>query len=118
MADTKKKTASKSTASKSTENARRIEIPSQIIDLQKRVVNGQRALFDTTYGAVSALQDNQAKAWNTVLERAPFVPEQAREIAQAWSDNRRAARESYKAVVDQSFALYEEWVDGLGGSRA
>ena len=113
MAETKKKAASKTT-----KTARRIEVPSSIIDLQKRVVNGQRALFDTTFSAVSAMQDNQAKAWNAVLERAPFVPEQAREIAQAWSANRSAARESYKAVVDQSFTLYEEWVDGLGGSRA
>jgi len=113
MADTKKKTASKTT-----KTARRIEMPASILDLQKRVVNGQRALFDTTFSAVSALQDNQAKAWNRALEGAPFVPTQAREIAQAWSDNRRAARESYKAVVDQSFTLYEEWVDGLGGSRA
>ena len=112
--------ATKKTATPKNEETatRRIEIPSQVIDFQKRVLDGQRAFFDTAYNAVTAAQDSQENVWNGLLERTSFVPDQAQEISSAWADNRREARESYKEVVHRSFSLVEEWIDGLAGSRA
>ena len=110
-----KKTATPKSEEKT---ARTIEIPSQVIDFQKRVLDGQRAFFDTAFNAVTAAQDSQESAWNGLLDRASFVPEQAQEISQVWAENRREASESYKAVVHRSFSLVEEWIDGLAASRA
>ncbi len=114
MPDTKK-TTSRKNDSKATQG---IEVPSQVIDFQKRVLDGQRAFFDTAYSAVIAMQDSQESVWNGLLDRASYVPERAQEISTAWADNRREARESYKEVVHRNFSLVEEWIDGLAGSRA
>jgi len=108
----------KNTQASQKQTARKIEIPTQVVDIQKRVLNGQRALFDTTFNAVSTMQDSQAKAWNGLLERSSMIPAQVREISEAWQENRREARDSYKETVDRSFALVEDWIDGLSGSRA
>ena len=88
MPDTKKTGSRKSTASRKneTEATQPIQIPSQVIDFQKRVLDGQRALFDTAYSAVAAMQDSQESVWNGLLERASFVPERAQEISVAWAD--------------------------------
>ena len=120
MPDTKKTGSRKSTASrkKETEATQPIQIPSQVIDFQKRVLDGQRAFFDTAYSAVTAMQDSQESVWSSLLERASFVPERAQEISVAWADNRREARETYKEVVYRNFSLVEEWIDGLASSRA
>ena len=113
MAETKKTTAKKSQSA-----APRIDIPSRLIDFQKRILNGQKAAFDSTFNAVTAVQDSQDKAFHGLLDRASFVPEEAKEIAETWAENRRSARESYKETVHRSFTLVEEWMDGLAGSSA
>ena len=112
MAQTKK------TTNKKTEQSERtIKIPARAIELQKRVLSGQKTLFDTTYNAVSAVQESQEKAWGNLLGSS-FVPEQARGIAEAWTATQRLARESYKDAVDKSFVLYEEWIDGWAAGSA
>lgn len=118
MPETKKAQTSKARAKKTSETSRRIQIPTQVLDFQKRLLQGQQTLFDTTYNALTAVQDNQEKVWGSALEQASFVPTQVRELAEAWSENRRQARESYKETVDKSFSLVEEWIDGLSSSRA
>ena len=105
-------------ARQSAESARKIQIPTQLLDFQKRLLKGQQTFFDTAYNAVTAVQENQEKAWGGALENASFIPTPALKIAEVWSDNRRRARESYKETVDRSFALAEQWIDGLSESRA
>lgn len=112
MAQTKK-----TTSQKTKQSERTIKIPARAIELQKRVLSGQKTLFDTTYDAVAAVQESQEKAWGNLLGRASFVPEQARGIAEAWTATQRHARESYKEAVDKSFVLYEEWIDGWADGR-
>ena len=118
MPETKKAETTKARAKKTAETSPRIQIPTQVLDFQKRVLQGQQTLFDTTYNALTAVQDNQEKVWGSALERASFVPAQYRELAEAWSANRRQTRESYKETVDKSFSLVEEWIDGLASNRA
>lgn len=110
--------AKKSTTTKKQEEARYIQVPTQLLDFQKRVLKGQHTVFETAYNALTAVRENQEKVWGNALERASFVPAQAREIAEVWGENRRRARESYKETMDRSFALAEEWIDGLAESRA
>ncbi len=118
MPQTKKAKTSTTKENKTSETSRRIQIPTQMLDFQKRLLQGQQTLFDTAYNALTAVQDNQEKVWGSALEQASFVPTQVRELAEAWSANRREARESYKETVDKSFSLVEEWIDGLASSRA
>ena len=108
----------KTTSQKTEQSERTIKIPARAIELQKRVLSGQKTFFDTTYNAVSALQESQEKAWDSLLGTTSFLPEQARGIAETWTATRRDARESYKDAVHKSFALYEEWVDGWADGRA
>ena len=113
-------TAAKKPAQKTSSEtaAPRIQIPTQVLDLQKRILKGQQTFFETSYNAVTAVQENRENMWASALDRASFVPAQLREIADVWAQNRRQARESYKETVDRSFALAEEWIDGLVESRA
>jgi hypothetical protein len=110
MAQTKKTTEEQS--------ARTIKIPARAIELQKRVLSGQKTLFDTTYNAVTAVQESQEKALDNLLGNVSFLPEEARDLATAWSTTRRQASESYKEAIHKSFDLYEHWIDGLAENRA
>ena len=118
MPETKKAETKKANAKKTAETSPRIQIPTQVLDFQRRALHGQQTLFDTTYNALTAVQDNQDRVWGSALEQASFVPAQVRELAEAWSAIRRQARESYKETVDKSFSLVEEWIDGLSSSKA
>ena len=115
MPETKKTTTTKQ---KTEDAAPRFQVPTQVLDIQKRVLKGQQTFFDTAYNAMTAVQENQEKLWGSALERASFVPAPALKIAEVWGENQRRARESYKETVDRSFALAEEWIDGLAAGRA
>lgn len=112
MAETKKTTKSPEAAE------RRFRIPGGVLRLQKRVLEGQRTMFDTSYNAWSALREGQENALHGWLDTASFVPQELKEVAQAWTDTSRQSREGYKETVEKSFELIEQWVDGLTETEA
>ena len=110
--------ATKKTTAKKTQTERTINVPTGVIDFQKRVLNGQRSAFETSFKFFSNLQENQEKVFHGALDRAKFLPTEATEIAEAWTETRRGVRESYRETVDQSFSLVERWIDGLAQPSA
>lgn len=122
MATAKKKTASKPKTAKKTSTAkeaeRRLRVPEPVINLQKRVLEGQESLFETTYNAFDTLSESQEDAIHTFLENASFVPKQVREIADLWTTTNRQTRGIYKHSVEETFKLANKWVDGLAQKSA
>lgn len=109
---TEKKTTAKKTA------AKKINVPSGVIEFQKKVLNGQRSVFQSSYKFFNSFQENQEKVLHGALGRASFLPAEATAIAEAWTETRKGVRESYRNTVDQSFALAEQWIDGLSQPNA
>lgn len=110
-AETKAETKKTTKIPEATE--RRFRVPAGVVRLQKRMLEGQRSLFDTGYNAWSAFREGQENAFHGFLDSTSIVPDELKEIAQAWTDVSRQSREEYKETVDKSFALMEKWYDGL-----
>ncbi len=108
----------KTTASKTETAAPAFKVPAGVVEFQKKVLNGQRSIFQNSYKFFDSFQENQEKVLHGALGRASFLPAEATAIAEAWTETRKGVRESYKNTVDQSFNLAEQWIDGLAQSNA
>ena len=83
----------------------------QMIDLQKQVVEFQRAAFDNSFNAIVTLQDQQEELVSRVLDSAGAVPEEAKEAVESWADSFKKARDDFKAATDRSFELLDQYFD-------
>jgi hypothetical protein len=95
----------------------KFRVPSQVIRLNRRVLEGQRSLFDTTYQMVTSFQEGNENALQSALESSRLVPTEVRQIAEAWIGVSRSGRSSFKAAVDKSYELAESWFDRQAASE-
>jgi hypothetical protein len=114
MATQSTKTTTRKTTTKTEEPARRLRVPAGVLKLQKRSIERQRSAFDTTFQAVQSFQEGGESAIHNLLESSSFVPKEWRLIAEAWIENARQGRESFREAVDTTYGLAEQFVDRLG----
>ena len=111
MAESTKKTTAKQTAKKETETPeQRFAIPGSVVDLQRRVLEGQRALFERTFDAVVTAQERQEDAVNARISSFSAMPEPLKELATSWTESQRQIRSTYREAVVKNYALLDEWV--------
>jgi hypothetical protein len=108
MAHKKETTASAGTTTST------MKVPQRLLDLQKRVLEGQRSAFEAGYQAMTAFREGQENALRNFLEQSRFVPEEFRQVADEWINTARSGRENFKETVERTFTLVEQYVDGLG----
>ena len=110
------KTAKKAAPKKAAAKAPEFKIPGPVVDFQKRVLEGQRALFERGFDALTSAQERQEDAWNARLAGSSVVPEPLKELSTNWTESQRRIRSTYRDAVVRNYALLGEWVGGLAKS--
>ena len=90
-------------------------VPKQIVEFQRQLVEFQKQAFDSTFNALSALQDQQRELMSRLLEGAPAVPGEMKQLLDEWTRALETGREQFRDTVDRSFETVESYLERLAG---
>ncbi len=93
----------------------RANIPRQALDFQKQILDFQRTAFENGYDAIVALQQRQLELADRMMNQAPNLPDEARELIRTWRDAAEESQRQFKTTVDGSFDAVTAYLDRLAG---
>lgn len=83
------------------------------IKIAKQMIGLQRTLFDNTYNAVTAMQDNSENMINGFFNQFTWVTEEAKKPFNDSVTFIKKAREDQRKTIDQGFEKIAELVDNI-----
>jgi hypothetical protein len=93
-------------------------VPKQFVEFQRQLVELQKQAFDSTFNALSAMQDQQRALMSRLIEGAPAVPGEMKELMDEWARALENGREQFRDTVDRSFETVESYLERLAGDDA
>ena len=76
--------------------------------MAKQAVDFQKATFDNTFHAITMIQDQTEKAFNTLLETGMWpLPEEGKKVLKEWTQAFKKGRDEFKKVMDEGFCKAE-----------
>ena len=93
-------------------------VPKQLVELQRQLVELQKQAFDSTFNALSAMQDQQRALMSRLIDGAPAVPGEMKELMDEWAKAIENGREQFRDTVDRSFETVESYLERLAGEDA
>ena len=100
-------------ATTSTSSGSAFQIPSVVIDFQRRVLEFQRSAFTNAFEMTTRLEEQRRDVLERWIDRIPNLPAEGKALFEAWSDAQQRGRETFRATVDKSFDLVEGYYDRL-----
>jgi hypothetical protein len=94
------------------------KVPKQLVEFQRQLVELQKQAFDSTFNALSAMQDQQRALMSRLIEGAPAVPGEMKELIDQWAHALESGREQFRDTVDRSFETVETYLERLAGDDA
>ena len=92
-------------------------IPKQMVEFQRQLVEFQKTAFDSTFNALSALQDQQRALMSRLLDGSP-LPGELKELMEEWGRALETGRDQFRDTVDRSFETVESYLERLAGEDA
>lgn len=93
------------------------EIARRLLEGQRQMLRVQRRLFDNTYQALSALQ-NQQQAMIDRFVDSSRVPDEARDLVDTWRVAAAEQRGQFRHAVEQSFDSFDHLLQRLARTAA
>ena len=75
----------------------------------KQMIDFNKKAFDTSFSAMTALQDQTEKIGNTLMEKTPWIPEEGKKAAGEWAAACKKGRDQFKKSMDNTFQKMEEF---------
>ena len=90
-------------------------IPKQFVEFQRQLVEFQKQAFDSTFNALSALQDQQRELMSRLLDGTTAVPSEMKQLLDEWGQALETGRDQFRDTVDRSFETVESYLERLAG---
>jgi hypothetical protein len=90
----------------------RSELGRRVLEGQRQMLKVQRRLFDNTFQALSALQNQQQSVIDRFVDSSR-VPDEAREIVDAWREAAAQQRRQFRHAVEESFNSFDHLLGRL-----
>jgi hypothetical protein len=100
-------------ATTSTSSGSAFQIPSVVIDFQRRVLEFQRSAFTNAFEMATRLQDQRREVLERWVDRIPNLPEESKALIETWAEAQERGRETFRSTIDKSFDLVEGYYDRL-----
>ncbi len=71
--------------------------------IAKQVMDLNKAAFDSSFDAMTAMQDQTEKLVLSFLEKAPWFPEEGKKGINEWVKTYKKGREDFKSAADDSY---------------
>jgi len=75
--------------------------------IAKQMVDFNKAAFDNSFDAMSALQDQAEKMFTATMEQTSFFPVEGKKLINEWIKNYKKGRDEFKAAADENFKKVE-----------
>ena len=79
----------------------------------KQMVDFQKATFDNTFTAVTMLQDQAERMFNTMIEQATWLPEESRRAIDEMVGTFKKGRADFKGVMDENFLKLADLLEAV-----
>jgi hypothetical protein len=89
------------------------QIPSTVIDFQRRVLEFQRSAFTNAFEMMVRLQDQRRDVLERWIDRFPNLPAESKALYETWNEAAARGRETFRATVDKSFDLVDGYYERL-----
>ena len=88
--------------------------------IAKQIIDFNKATFDNTFDALTALQDHSEKMVRLFLEKASLFPPEGKKVITEWVEAYKKGRKDFKESVDDSFKTVDDffigWANEMGFS--
>ena len=84
------------------------------VQFTKQIVDFNKAAFENSFNAMVTFQEQTERMLNTFMEQAGWIPSQGRQAMGEWVETLKKGRGEFKKAVDESFAKFEECLNGSG----
>lgn len=84
--------------------------------IAKQIIDFNKATFDNTFDAITVLQEQSEKMIESFLDKATIFPEEGKYVIINWVDTYKKSREDFKAAVDDSFKIVEDFFVGAANA--
>jgi len=81
--------------------------------IAKQIIGFYKTTFDSSFNAMTILQEQTEKMIKTALDQSPWLPEEGRKVVDEWMRTYRQGRDDFRSAVDESY----EKVEGFFSSK-
>ena len=79
--------------------------------LAKQVIDFNKSSFNNSFDAMVMMQEQTEKMVGSMLEQAPWLPNEGKKVLGEWMSAYQKGREEFKKTVDESFKKVETYFD-------
>ncbi len=76
-------------------------------EMIKQVIEFNRTAFESTFKAMSMVQDQTEEMLLAYMEKSPWIPSEGKKVLMEWLEKCKKSREEYKKIVDDGFKRME-----------
>ncbi|MFP4347872.1 MAG: hypothetical protein ACOCWY_00150 [Thermodesulfobacteriota bacterium] len=80
--------------------------------IAKQMLSYQKSLFESSFNAVCAVQDQTEQMTKTFIEQMPWMPEEGKQTLKQSMDTYKKARDNFKKSVEDGYAQLEKLFEG------
>ncbi|HEX2463567.1 MAG TPA: hypothetical protein VHR17_03015 [Thermoanaerobaculia bacterium] len=99
-------------------NSSLFQVPTTVIDFQRRVLEFQRTAFTNAFEMAVRLQDRRRDVVERLVDRVPNLPAESKELLDTWNQAAERNREMFRATVDKSFDLIDGYYARLATAKS
>ncbi len=71
--------------------------------MARQMIEFNKNVFDNSFSAMSALQDQAEKLMLNILDKAVWFPEEGKRTINEWITSYKKSRDDFKAAADESY---------------
>jgi hypothetical protein len=75
----------------------------------KQLIDFHKSTFHNSFNAMTMLQDQTEKMFNTFLGQANWVPQDVKKVMGDWVTTYKKGRDEFKKSVDENFKRVEDY---------
>ncbi len=79
----------------------------------KQMIDFQKTTFDNTFTAVTMLQDQAERMFNTMIEQTTWLPEESRRVIDEMVGTYKKGRADFKGAIDENFVKLADLIEAV-----
>ena len=83
----------------------------------KQMLEFNKAAFDNGFNAMSTIQEQNEKMFNTFLGQATWIPDEGRKLIQEWINAYKKGCEDFKKAADGNYAKVVEFFSSASKTK-
>ncbi len=83
----------------------------------KKMINFYKTTFDSSFNALSILQEQAEKMVKVSLEQAPWIPPEGKNAVDEWVKAYKKGRDDFKSAVDENYKKVDSYFELYKGQE-